>query len=89
MAEIQQSVVNFLLIGLEIYQFLILLYVLSSWFGGLPKNRFGDFIRDLIAPIMNLAKRIPHHLGPIDLSPIYAFLLVGFAKILVIVIANG
>ncbi|MBT4936521.1 YggT family protein [Candidatus Peregrinibacteria bacterium] len=84
MTEIRESILNFLLIGLEIYQFLILLYVLSSWFGGLPKNRFGDFIRELIAPIMKLAKKIPHHIGPIDLSPIYAFLIVGFAKFLVI-----
>ena len=89
MLELKTLIFDFLMIGLEIYQFLILLSVLASWFGGLPRNGFGDFIREMITPIMQLARKIPHKIGPIDISPIYAFFLVGFAKMLVIMAFQG
>jgi len=79
-------ILNYLLIALEVYQWLILIYVFSSWFGGLPKNAFGDGIRDIIKPIMTLVQKIPHKLGPLDLAPIYAFILIGILKAGVILI---
>ncbi len=79
---------SFLIIGLEIYQFLLLIYVISSWFGGMPKNKLGYFVIDLLVPIMELAKKIPHRIGVIDISPIYAFFIIGLAKALVITIFN-
>jgi YggT family protein len=85
---IRFTLLQYLLIGLSIYQFVIFISIIASWFGGLPKNQIGDFIRDIIRPIMEFVKRVPHHLGPLDLSPLYAFFLIDICKFVIITIVS-
>lgn len=62
--------------------------ILFSWFsmgnGGRPANRFAMILNDITDPVMNLAKKIPHTIGMLDLSPMIA--LVGIDLITQIVI---
>ena len=78
-----QYIFEFLLWSLKLYQFLLLVFVFSSWVGGLPRNKIGFFVIDMVAPLLRFVKKIPHKFGMIDISPIYAILLVGFARSLV------
>lgn len=68
MAFIQQ----FTKIAFDLYGFLLLVYIVSSWLGGLPRNSFGYFIRDILKPLLQIVRKIPHRIGPIDISVIYA-----------------
>ena len=66
---------RFLDIGLQTYQYLIILTVISSFFGGLPRNKIGYFIYDVTTPIISLMRRIPYQFGGFDFSSYYALLL--------------
>ncbi|MFA6305297.1 MAG: YggT family protein [Candidatus Gracilibacteria bacterium] len=52
--------------------------ILFSWFsmgsGGRPTNRFAIILNDVTDPVMNLAKKIPHSIGMLDLSPMIAII---------------
>ena len=72
-----------LILGLKIYEFMIFIYILSSWVGGLPRNKFGFFIVDLMRPVMRIVRIVPHKIGIIDISPLYAIFLVEMIRNLV------
>jgi uncharacterized protein YggT (Ycf19 family) len=63
---------------LLVYMLLIFAYVLTSWVR-LPYNiwvrRIADFLRDVCEPYLRLFRRILPPLGPLDLSPIVAILV--------------
>lgn len=49
--------------------------VLLSWFAMAPggtRGRFSQFLYDVTDPVINLAKKIPHTIAMIDLSPLIA-----------------
>jgi len=52
--------------------------ILFSWFsmgsGGRSTNRFALILNDVTDPVMNLAKKIPHTVGMLDLSPMIAII---------------
>ncbi len=55
--------------------------VLVSWFSmGRPggHGQIAQFLIDVTDPVMRLAKKLPHKIGMIDLSPIVALLAVDF-----------
>ena len=80
-----QIAFDYLMIALRIYEYVLFLYILASWFGGLPKGTIGDFVRDLVRPILKICKQVPHTVGPVDISPIYAFILIGIIRYFLIV----
>lgn len=46
-----------------------------SWFTmGQAPGRIAMFLRDMTEPVMKLARKIPHRIGMMDLSPIIALL---------------
>jgi YggT family protein len=63
---------------LLVYTLLIFAYVLTSWVR-LPYNiwvrRIADFLRDVCEPYLRLFRRVLPPLGPLDLSPIVAILV--------------
>jgi len=75
---------NYGLMLFQIYEFILFIYIIASWFGGLPRNKFGYFITDLVKPILQFVKQVPHRFGIIDLSPIYAFVLINFLRMIFI-----
>ncbi len=62
--------------------------ILFSWFsfgtGGRPVHKFAMILNDITDPVMNLAKKIPHNVGMLDLSPMIA--LIGIDLVVKIVI---
>jgi YggT family protein len=63
---------------LLVYMLLIFAYVLTSWVR-LPYNiwvrRIADFLRDVCEPYLRLFRRVLPPLGPLDLSPVVAILV--------------
>src|SRR6478752_8822851 len=72
---------------LWVYILLLFVYVLLSWVR-LPYNvwirRVTEFLRDVCEPFLRLFRRILPPLGPLDLSPVVAVLvLIGAEQIVV------
>lgn len=65
----------------------IIARVLLSWFSmgsdGV-RGRFSQIVNDVTDPVINLAKKIPHSIGMIDLSPMIALIGIDLLKVLVL-----
>ena len=66
-----------------VYVLLIFVYILTSWVR-LPYTpwvrRLSDFLRDVCEPYLRLFRRILPPLGPLDLSPVVAIVLLFLLK---------
>ena len=81
------SVQNFVRVFVYLYIFLILAYVITSWIR-LPYspwlNRVQRFLYDVCDPYLRLFRRILPPLGPLDLSPMVAVLVLVLLEQLVV-----
>lgn len=72
------TVGEFLNIFISVYILLILAYVLTSWIR-LPYNvwlnRIQRFLYDVCEPYLRLFRRVLPRLGPLDLSPVVAVIV--------------
>jgi uncharacterized protein YggT (Ycf19 family) len=83
LATARDQVASFLQGVITVYTILIIAYILSSMyfaFGGrLPYSRWSSavlgFLRDVCEPYLSIFRRFIPPLGPIDLSPIIAIVL--------------
>jgi len=87
LADTASSVNTFIDVFIYVYVLLIFVYILTSWVR-LPYTpwvrRLSDFLRDVCEPYLRLFRRILPPLGPLDLSPIIAVLvLIGAEQIVV------
>ncbi|MGL4820760.1 MAG: YggT family protein [Bacilli bacterium] len=64
---------------LYIYSYVLIIYVLMSWFPGSRDTGFGRFVAALSEPYLDPFRRIIPPLGFIDISPIVAFFVLRFA----------
>ncbi|MBT2729881.1 YggT family protein [Bacillus sp. ISL-75] len=72
-----------LLIGqyaFEIYYWLILISIFSSWFPQFQATKLGIWIAKLVEPYLGLFRRFIPPLGPIDFSPIIALFAFRFIR---------
>ena len=80
LADAISSVETFINVFLALYGLVILLYIITSWLR-LPYstalNRVQRFLYDVCEPYLRLFRRLLPATGPIDLSPILAFLALG------------
>lgn len=78
LADTRQSIENFVTVFLYIYMLLIFLYILTSWVR-LPYNvwlnRIQRFLYDVCEPYLRLFRRFLPPLGPLDLSPVVAVIV--------------
>jgi len=69
-----------------VYTLVILIHILLSWFR-LPfsptLSKVQGFLHDVCAPYLNLFRRIIPPLGPIDVSPIVAIVVLGVVQRLI------
>lgn len=78
LADWRDSLASFVNVFLSVYILLILVYVLLSWFRlpyNLWLNRIQRFLYDVCEPYIRLFRRVLPPLGPIDLSPAVAILV--------------
>jgi YggT family protein len=83
LADAASSVNTFIDVFIYVYVLLIFVYILTSWVR-LPYSpwlrRLSDFLRDVCEPYLRLFRRILPPLGPLDLSPVVAIVLLFLLK---------
>ena len=80
--------INFVSILGNIISYAIFARIILSWLSfGRPTTspgRITYFINDITDPFLNVAKKLPHNIGMIDLSPLIALLGINLFTYLVI-----
>lgn len=75
LADVVSSVESFIHIFIAVYILLIFVYIITSWIR-LPYspalNRVQRFLNDVCEPYLRLFRRVLPPLGPLDLSPMVA-----------------
>ena len=78
LADTADSIRNFVDVFIGVYILLILAYILTSWIR-LPYspwlNRIQRFLYDVCEPYLRLFRRVIPPLGPLDLSPMVAVIV--------------
>jgi YggT family protein len=65
---------------IQIYYYLIIGYILLSWFPNARESSIGQVIARLVEPYLSPFRKIIPPLGMIDLSPIVALMSLHFAQ---------
>ncbi|SDI66703.1 YggT family protein [Natribacillus halophilus] len=69
-----------LMMGLNLYSFAVLIYVLSSWIPNLRESNFGQMLGTIVEPYLEPFRKIIPSIGMIDISPIVAIIALQFAS---------
>ncbi len=70
---------NVLLFAINIYSWLLIIYILLSWFPGARESSFGEILSKMCEPFLEPFRKIIPPLGMIDLSPLVAIFVLRFA----------
>lgn len=97
LADARGQVADFLSALILVYTLIIFVYIITSLifsFGGrMPYNRWSDavlgFLRDVCEPYLSIFRRFIPPLGPLDISPIVAILLLQFGGGILVAIVRG
>jgi YggT family protein len=83
LADVGHSLSSFVGVFLLVYILLLFAYILSSWIR-LPYNpwlnRIQRFLYDVCDPYLRIFRRFVPPIGPLDLSPMVAILVLGFGR---------
>jgi YggT family protein len=66
--------------AMYIYSFLIIGYILLSWFPNARESSFGQFLGSIVEPYLEPFRKFIPPLGMIDLSPIVAIIVLRLAS---------
>jgi YggT family protein len=80
----QNFVVMFVTLLLQILSYLILGRVLLSWIDPTGNMRVSQILRELTEPILGPIRSLIPSIGMIDISPIVAFLLISLLQRLIV-----
>jgi YggT family protein len=97
LATARESIANFLSALLTVYILLIFAYILTSLifaFGGrIPYSRWSSavlgFLRDVTEPYLRIFRRFIPPIGPVDVSPIVAILVLQIVGRILIDLIRG
>jgi uncharacterized protein YggT (Ycf19 family) len=97
LADARGQVADFLDALILVYTLIIFVYIITSLifsFGGrVPYNRWSDavlgFLRDVCEPYLGLFRRFIPPLGPLDISPIVAILVLNIGGGLIAALVRG
>ncbi|UOQ93096.1 YggT family protein [Halobacillus shinanisalinarum] len=73
------ELLNVLLFAINIYSWLLIIYILLSWFPGARESSFGEILSKMCEPFLEPFRKIIPPLGMIDLSPLVAIFVLRFA----------
>ncbi|SFP05112.1 YggT family protein [Salibacterium halotolerans] len=65
--------------AMQIYSYVIIIYILMSWFPNARESSFGQVLGAVVEPYLEPFRRIIPPLGMIDISPIVAIVALHFA----------
>jgi uncharacterized protein YggT (Ycf19 family) len=78
LADVADSIANFVSVFIGVYILLILAYIITSWVR-LPYsiwlNRIQRFLYDVCEPYLRIFRRVVPPIGPLDLSPMIAVIV--------------
>lgn len=63
-----------------LYSYVLIVYILMSWFPGARESQFGYFLGRLCEPYLEQFRKIIPPIGMIDISPIIAIFVLHFAR---------
>src|SRR3954469_5191945 len=97
LATFREDLANYVYAVFVVYTLLIITYILSSLFfafgGRLPYARWSSavlgFLRDVCDPYLGFFRRFIPPLGPLDLSPVIAIVVLNIARSLVVRLIQG
>ncbi|WLR52265.1 YggT family protein [Bacillus tianshenii] len=78
--EFLGPIVQILVQAIQIYTYVIIAYILMSWFPNARESSIGQFIARIVEPYLEPFRRIIPPLGMIDISPIVAIFVLNFAQ---------
>ena len=81
--EVRQEIADFLGALLTVYLIIIIAWIVASFVFALgarvpysrPVNAVLDFLRDVSEPYLRLFRRLPLRVGPLDLTPMVAIIV--------------
>jgi YggT family protein len=81
--EVRQQIADFLAALITVYTIIIIAWIVVSFVFALgarvpysrPVNAVLDFLRDVSEPYLRIFRRLPLRVGPLDLSPIVAIVV--------------
>ena len=81
--EVREQIAEFLAALIGVYTIIIIAWIVVSFVFALgarvpysrPVNAVLDFLRDVTEPYLRVFRRLPLRIGPLDLSPIVAILV--------------
>lgn len=71
---------HFLILALTIYSYMVIAYILMSWFPNARETSIGQMLGQVVEPFLEPFRKIIPPLGMIDISPIVAILALHFAR---------
>jgi YggT family protein len=97
LATARQSIADFLQALLWVYLIIIFAYIITSLifsFGGrIPYSRWSSaaigFLRDVTEPYLGLFRRFIPPIGPLDLSPLVAIIVLQFGGGIIVSLIRG
>lgn len=75
------QIVEFLTLAIEIYSWILIIYILMSWFPNAREGQFGQFLASICEPYLEPFRKIIPPIGMIDISVIVAILALHFASV--------
>lgn len=78
------SLAELMRMAFEIYSIILLVRVLITWVNPDPFNPIVQFLTKVTDPVLEPLRRVIPPLGPIDISPIVAFLILRALQIFVV-----
>jgi YggT family protein len=96
-AAVREDIAGFVSALITVYTLLIIAYILSSMFfafgGRVPYARWSSevlgFLRDVCEPYLSIFRRFIPLLGPIDLSPVVAIIVLRVVGGIVVSLIKG
>ena len=81
--EVREQIAEFLAALIGVYTIIIIAWIVVSFVFALgarvpysrPVNAVLDFLRDVSEPYLRIFRRLPLRIGPLDLSPIVALIV--------------
>jgi YggT family protein len=96
-ATARESIADFISALLLVYTIIIFAYILSTLFfsfgGRMPYSRWSSaalgFLRDVTEPYLGLFRRFIPPIGPLDLSPLVAIIVLQFGGGIIVSLIRG
>lgn len=76
--------VSFITILFQIYTLMLFARIISSWIPEIQETKAMQFIAFYTDPYLNIFRKVIPPLGMIDISPIFAFLILELIKMLIL-----